>query len=164
MNKSFTFNSLPKSVAELSALPESSMSDPYATAALTVLALCEYENAPQASIDMLNFLKGVQPLSPYEIQFIRDRLSGKGYVPRSYLADTSPDNNYQPSVPYTVTVFDNPYSNDEQGYIKLFIQSSGADSPRPIKMRLKPSTNQWFLWEQFLLSDIRMPKADDPWA
>lgn len=52
----------------------------------------------------------------------------------------------------------------EQGYLTLHIRSGGADSPRQIKLRQKPSTGQWFLWEQFLLSDIRPPVSADPWA
>ena len=42
--------------------------------------------------------------------------------------------------------------------------SGGADSARQIKLRTKPSTGQWFLWEQFLLADIRKPVSADPWA
>ena len=36
--------------------------------------------------------------------------------------------------------------------------------PRQIRLRTKPSTGEWFLWEQFILSDIRPPKSADPWA
>ena len=46
----------------------------------------------------------------------------------------------------------------------LYVVCSGADSPRPLKLRMKPSTGQWFLWEQQLLAGIRIPKAADPWA
>lgn len=46
--------------------------------------------------------------------------------------------------------------------IDAYIRSSGADSPRPIKLRQKG--NQWFLWEQYLMPDIRKPKSADPWA
>ena len=68
--------------------------------------------------------------------------------------------------PYTVTVFENPYSRSQinEGYLTLHVNSGGADSPRQIKLRHKPSTGQWFLWEQFLLSDIRKPVSADPWA
>jgi hypothetical protein len=40
--------------------------------------------------------------------------------------------------------------------------SGGADSPRQIKLRRKGE--QWFLWEQFLLPDIRKPESSNPWA
>ncbi|MFR7485190.1 MAG: hypothetical protein ACLUVP_07940 [Acutalibacter sp.] len=31
-------------------------------------------------------------------------------------------------------------------------------------MRQKGSDGKWFLWEQYLLTDVRIPKAADPWA
>lgn len=44
------------------------------------------------------------------------------------------------------------------------MRSSGAGSPREIKLREKPSSGQWFLWENYLLSDIREPKPADLWG
>jgi hypothetical protein len=44
------------------------------------------------------------------------------------------------------------------------MKSTGADTPREIRMRHKPSTNQWFVEDQMLLADIRVPVAADPWA
>ena len=161
--ETFTFQSIPTSAAELSALPEAALATPFQTAALTILALCHYADDPTAAIDMLNFLKGPTPLSPYEQQFLRDRLAGKGHVPRSFFAGATVQNNYTPTLPLTVTVMDNPYSYAEAGYAKLLIQSSGADQARPIQLRQK-GQGQWFLWEQFLLSDIRPPVEADPWA
>ena len=161
-----TFAQLPSSLAELQALPEASLAQPHFAAALTVAALCQYPANPNACLEMLDYLRGPRPLTPYDKQFIRDRFRGKDYVPRSYFAGTSPDNNYTPAQPYTVTFFENAYSRAEyaQGYIMLHVNSSGADSPHQVKLRLKPSTGQWFLWEQYLLPDIRAPKALDPWA
>lgn len=159
----FTFNSLPKTVEELKQLPEACLDTPYKAAALTVCALCEFPNNREAAIEMLNFLKGPQPLSPKEIQFIADRfMDGKSYIPLSYFAGTSPENDYTPSTPYKITVFSNPYSFQDENYATLFIESSGADNERQVKMRRKG--DQWFLWEQFLLSGIRQPKSSDPWA
>ena len=40
--ETFTFTSLPESLAEMQALPEASLDTPFKTAALTVLALCAY--------------------------------------------------------------------------------------------------------------------------
>ena len=159
----FTFGNLPKTVEELKALPEVCLDTPYKTAALTVCALCEFANNREASIEMLNFLKGPQPLSPKEIQFISDRfMDEKFYIPISYFDGTSPENDYTPTVPYKITVFSNPYSFQDENYATLFIKSSGADNERQVKMRRKG--DQWFLWEQFLLSGIRQPKSADPWA
>ena len=40
--KSFSFLALPESLAEMQALPEAVLEDPFQTAALTVCALCAY--------------------------------------------------------------------------------------------------------------------------
>ena len=56
--KSFTFQAVPRSLAELQALPEAALTDVYATAALTVLALAGYEQDREASLAMLDWLKG----------------------------------------------------------------------------------------------------------
>ena len=163
-SETFTFTVLPESVDQLKALPEASLDSPFKTAALTVCALCAYAADKQIGIEMLNFLKGPKPLSPFEISFIDDRLrDGKTYVPFSYFKGATPDNNYTPTEPFSVTVSSNPYSNANEGYMKLFIRSGGADSPREIVMRMK-GDGRWFLWDQFLLPDIRKPKAEDPWA
>ena len=74
-----------------------------------------------------------------------------------------PQNDYTPAEPYTINISENPYSYQEQGYAKLFIQSGGADSPRPVQLR-KAKDGKWYLWEQFLLADIRVPESSDPWA
>ncbi|MCR5484506.1 MAG: hypothetical protein K6F09_02815 [Clostridiales bacterium] len=162
-SETFTFEALPKNLEELKALPECDLSSPFKTAALTVLVLCNYGNDVEETYNMLNYIKGPRELSVFEKQFLRDRLGGKEYKPFSFLAGTSPDNNYEPSKPYKITVFDGMYSYNDEGYAKLFIRSSGADTERPLTLRAKGGTT-WYLWEQFLLSDIRIPKKDDPWA
>jgi len=170
-----TFQALPQSVAELQALPQAGLASPYGTAALAVAAICAYEANPQAVAEMLNFLRGPRPLTPMDLQFLRDRLRGKGYKIYSYFEGATPQNNYTPSLPYRATVFDNLHSwvsedssQSSSGpvqYARLLMQSSGADSPRFITLRLKPSTDQWFLWEHGgLLPDIRVPAMADSWA
>ena len=53
----------------------------------------------------------------------------------------------------------------EPGYLRVFLKTAGADSPRPMKLRQKASTGEWFLWEySSILSGIRIPAAEDPWA
>jgi len=167
-NKSYTvtLRELPVNLAQLQAMPEASLQEPQYAAALTVAALCMYPVDREASLAMLEFLQGPRGLTPYDRQFLADRFRDKDYVPRSYFAGATPQNNYEPSEPYTLTFFENPYSRDQMadGYLTLHINSGGADSPRQVKLRTKPSTGQWFLWEQFLLSDIRKPVSADPWA
>lgn len=164
LSEDFTFSALPANVEQLRALPEASLDSPFKTVALTILALCSYEHDQSAAIEMLNFLKGPEDVSPYEKQFLQDRLSGKAYKPRSFFAGATPENNYQPDEPYTITVSENPYSFDNENWATLYVTSGGADNPRPIKLRKKPSTGQWFLNDIQCLSDIRVPAAEDPWA
>ena len=163
---SVSFPILPASLEALQHLPEADLHEPWHTAALTVAALCVYPQNKNTSIEMLNYLKGPQPLSPYEIQFLADRLRGRDYLPASFFAGASPENEYIPTIPYTVVILENPasYMQQSEGYVQLFIQSGGADSPRPVKLRYKASSKQWFLWEQMLLSEIRPPETTDPWV
>ena len=114
---------------------------------------------------MLNFLRGPRPLSIHEQQFIRDRfMDGKDYLVKSYFKGATPANNYTPDVPYVLEFSDNVAPFAEEGYKRLDIRSGGADSPRQITLRLKPSTGEWFLWEQYILVGIRVPVSQDPWA
>lgn len=161
-----TLGQIPANLIQLQAMPEADLTKPENTAALTIAALCIYPVDKEAACKMLEFLQGPKGLSAYDRQFLTDRFRDKDYVPRSYFEGANPENNYEPATPYTLTFFENPYSRDnfKEGYLTLHIHSGGADSARQVKLRKKPSTGQWFLWEQFLLSDIRKPVSADPWA
>ncbi|MBR5724537.1 MAG: hypothetical protein IKX62_04085 [Bacteroidales bacterium] len=161
--KTYTFNSLPQNLSELKARPEANLKDPYGVAALTIAALCRYETSPEDCFEMLNWLKGPDPLSEYEKSFIKERLQGKTYKPRSYFSGATPNNNYQPSRPYKFTPVSNPYTFQNDGWAAIYVRSGGADNPRTIKLRKKASTGEWFLNEVQCLSDIRTPAEDDPW-
>lgn len=163
--ETFTFRALPESLAEMQALPEASLDTPFKTAALTVLALCAYAADKNIGTEMLNWLRGPRPLNGMEISFLNDRFrDGKTYLPFTYFVGSTPENNYTPSEPYTIVVESNHVSAEEQGYMKLFIPCGGADDPRPVKLRQRGSDGKWFLWEQYLLTGVRTPKAADPWA
>ncbi|MBR5872435.1 MAG: hypothetical protein IKZ06_02155, partial [Oscillospiraceae bacterium] len=148
---------------EFSSLPEAAMDTPFKTAAMAVLALCVYPKDKELSFRMLDFLRGPRPLSGIDKSFIKDRfMDGKDYVPRSYFCGATPENDYTPAS-YKITVSENPYSYQNEGYAKLFVRSGGADSPRELLMR-KAKDGKWYLWDQFILSDIRKPESSDPWA
>ena len=163
-SETFSFTLLPTNLSEMQALPEASMDSAFKTTALTILALCHYEDNPDEAIEMLNFLKGPAEVSTYEKQFIRERLAGKMYKVRSFFAGATPENDYTPTKPYTIIVRETPYSFNEENWATLYVTSGGADNPRPIKLRKKPSTGQWFLNDIQCLADIRMPVSEDPWA
>ena len=163
--KTFKVNKLPKSVAELKALPIYDLKDPFCTAALTVIAFTAYESDPEACYEMLDVLNGPTEWSPYDKSFCKNQFSQYPYVARSYFAGATVANGYKPTAPYTITVSDNPNSRiGGDNSITLYIKSAGADSPRAVGFRLKPSNGEWFVTTyKGILSGIRLPAADDPW-
>ena len=154
------FDALPQTAAEVAPCQT-----PEETAALTVAALVRFTEDQETGIAMLNVLRGPRPLSPQEIQLLKDQLlKDRDYVARSHFNGATPDNNYTPLQPYSVTVADSVHSYDQENYATLYIRSGGADSPRPITLRKKPSTGEWFLWNHVgLLPGIRVPASQDPW-
>jgi len=162
--ETFTFAEMPETLEAFKALPEASKDSEYKTAALTVVALCMCAADMDLGVSMMNFLKEPgEGLSTPDIKFIEERLAGKKYVPVSYIEGTTPENNYTPVKPYVIKVSSNAHSYDEDDYAQLWITSSGADNPRPLKLR-KTKSGTWALWSQQLLPDIRKPAGNDPWA
>lgn len=161
--RSFTFSALPESLEEMQALPEAALEDPFQTAALTVCALCAYAADKYIGTKMLNWLRGPRPLSPHDLSFLNDRLREGHYVPFSYFAGATPENDYTPQPPFTLTFEEGLYANMNPGYKKLRIRSGGADSPREIVLR-QTADQKWYLWDQFLMVGIRQAKSEDPWA
>ena len=171
MSREFTFDEIIMEPERFSSLAQSGRQDMYYVAALTVVALCNYTVSDENCHAMLDMIKNpAQPTSVYEKQFLRDRLRGKEYKPFSYFSGASPMNGYTPDEPYKITVESNPYSFTGEDRAVLYLRSGGADSPRQIGLRKKLSTGEWFLVEQFLLSDIRDPVRNeagetvDPWG
>ena len=160
----FTFTALPSNVDELKALPEAKMDTAFKTTALTILALSRYETDPDAAYAMLSFLKGPEDFNPSEKSFVKDRLKEKEYKVRSFFEGAAPGNDYTPNNPYVISVIENPYSFDEENWATMYVISGGADNPRPIKLRRKPSTGEWFLNDIQCLADIKLPKSEDKWA
>ena len=163
-SQTFSFSHITQNVAELSKLPPASLDSAFKTAALTLVALCRYKDSPEDCFEMINFLKGPEDISEYEKQFLKERLSGKEYLPFSYFDGSSVENAYIPSSPLTISVYETPYSFENESWATLWVKSSGADNMRSIKLRKKPSTGQWFLNDIQCLSEIKKPKVLDKWA
>ena len=159
-----TVSSVPTTSEEFSALPQNDLSKPENTCVMFLLALALYLKDSDAGVAALNTLRGPRPLSNYDIQFLRDRLRGKSYLPLAYFDGATPANNYAPSTPLTLEVIADSRPQDiEEGYLRLFLKTAGADSPRPIKLRQKG--NSWYLWEySSILSGIRIPSEADAWT
>ena len=161
--KTFTFSTLPESLEEMQALPEAALEDTFQTAALTVCALCAYAADKCIGTKMLNWLRGPRPLSPHDLSFLNDRFREGHYVPFSYFSGATPENDYTPKLPFTLTFEEGLYADMNPGYKKLRIRSGGADNPREVVLRQK-GDGTWLLWDQFLMVGIRQAKSEDPWA
>ena len=158
--KRIVFKELPQSAAEVR--PDTNAQQ---VAAYAVAALARYESSPEEAIAMLDALLGPRPVDGIGKQFLQDRFRGKPYLMRSYFKGAKPENNYQPTLPYTVVVQTNAYTYQEKDYARFLIVCGGADAPRPLTLRKKASTGEWFLWDyKGLLSGIRIPVAEDPWS
>ena len=168
-SKDFVFATIPTTLEELKARPEADLKDPFGVAALTVIALNIYPADPEECFKMMEYLNGPNGFSSFDKSFIKDRFSQNGdSTPRSYFKGTTPANSYEPTEPFTITVKTTPHTHDMgEGYMTLYLQSSGADSIRPVSFRNKPSTGEWFLhsdsWHG-LLAGIRKPANENPWA
>lgn len=160
----YTYNELPRSLADFATLFELNKSDPSRVAALYVLALNVYPEDPDLALEMIDHMMGPRNIGALDRQFYRERLAGKDYMPRSYFKGATPENNYTPDRPYTVWVSDNDLSYDTPHIARLFVTCWGADSPRPIVLREKPSAATWYVWEQLLTTDVKKPVSEDPWA
>ncbi len=166
--KTFTFASIPTSVEELKALPGGDMKDPFASVAITILALNMYYNDKALGMAAFDYVMGPGALSNLESQRIDMSIMSNGKDPAiSYFEGATVENNYTPKLPYTIKVYEYGTSKDiyDQGYFTLFVKSGGADSERQVTVRNKPSTGEWFAHEfSALYMGIKTAKADNPWA
>lgn len=164
--ETFTFDRIPETVDELKALPQANLQNPFGVVALVILAMNNFNKDLDKCKEMLTFLKGPGTLMNQEISRMNDQLKGKDYLMRSYFEGTTPENNYKPTEPYKITVFDHPnsYDNEKDGYVTLWVKSSGSDSDRQVRLRKKQSTGEWFLNEEYLTPGIKTPQEADPWA
>lgn len=160
-----TIQKIPESLQEFEALAAAGK-QPERICALFLCALALFDKDKDAGAAAMNLLRGPKPMTPYDTQFLGDRLRGKSYLPLAYFEGATPENGYKPRVPYVLNVSEDPRPQDvEPGYLRVFLKTSGADSARPMKLRKKESTGEWFLWEySSILSGIRIPAAEDPWA
>jgi hypothetical protein len=90
---------------------------------------------------------------------IRTQIVGREYLPRSYVSGTEPANGYSVgSPPYEVQCVRNPHSGDPaSGRCKVFVVSSGADSPRPVTLAVNDSGIWKAIEWSSLLVGVRSP-------
>ncbi len=163
-----TFDKFFESVEDIKAIDRT---NPFNVAACAVNVMNSYKpNDTENFYNMMQYLMGdVQPMSPLMKQQLRDRMTSENkyeYIGKSYFVGATPSNNYEPSMPLQVEVKENPYSYQEEGFARLLLKTSGADSERILTMRkLKDGT--YLIWSDTvmgLMAGIRQPESSNPWA
>lgn len=96
-----TLTHLPDTAAEFEAL---SRRTPEEVCACFLCALNLYIKDKDAGVAAMDLLRGPRPMTPYDAQFLRDRLRGKEYLPLAYFEGAAPENSYTPAQPYVLNV------------------------------------------------------------
>lgn len=173
-DSSVELSSLPRSTDEFLALRDQVAGSARGGAAMFVAALILYGQDEQLGRECLTIAvdqgqlsdggqgyKGKQ-LSNRSLQGLKSSVGAKPYIARSYVEGATPDNGYAlPKGPLTVR-----FSREDEadGQAKVFVYSSGADSPRPITLRVNDK-GVWKAWEWSSLEvGVRPPVVaqDDP--
>ena len=160
--KRITFSKMLTSAADLQQLD---LTDQYQSVCAIVFALAAYEDSPTSSKEMLEYINGPEDVSEYDIDFIKNQIEQYPYVMRSYFDGTSPQKDYEIKN-ISISVY-NDNQSIEEGYARFWLESSGADNKRSVMLRLKASTEQWFLFSDTykgLMAGIRKPASEDKWA
>lgn len=172
MDKVCTYDKIEMTLDEFKAVVEANRTDAFYIAGLAAVALCNYKRDRELAFQMLNALRNpVEPMPERDIYTIRERLTGKEYIPYSYFAGAIQFNNFTPRAPYTILVKDNQFSFYEDCWAELWLKSSGDTKERQVRLRKRPSTGAWYLTEQMLVQDINLYVEEtedediiDPWG
>lgn len=161
--RAFAFPALPRTLDDFLNRPEADLSDPFRSAALTILALSIYSIDQPLCFKALAFLKGPFGLSNEEKAAVAAAMAHRqSYIPFSFYEGATPENNYRANQPYTVVIqgLDKPGDEDE---VTLYVQSSGAQTLRSLTLKRSPE-GLYLLLKADLLGPIIAPKRDNPWA
>lgn len=162
------FDKLINSVDELK---EFDRTNPYNVVGILINVISSYDIEDDSNfINELQYLMGeFQPISTLMRQSIKDRMKQNDkyeYIGKSYFKGATPSNDYTPDMPYEIEITSNKYSQIENGFMKLFVNSGGADSARGITVRLAKDGNYYVWSDSFmgLLADVRGLESKNPWA
>jgi hypothetical protein len=144
---SVTVPALPTTVEEFLSLRNDLATTPQGGAAVYAAALCVYAGDPALGLQLLTIATDASELhdgTTYKNKglggvrerALKDRIGAKPYVARSYFQGTSPENGYTlPSGPLSVNIRHQDRDPIGEDTAKLFVHSTGADSPRPIHLK-----------------------------
>jgi hypothetical protein len=153
---------IPETLDAFVALRDRITGTPEGGAAVTVVAMLLYARDPddelgRQALTLALDRSRIKPsdtamlgwrLRPIDVQRLEMRVAGRPWMLQSYVKGTSPEEGYRlPAPPLVMTVFpDRLTGNVESELRKVFIVSSGADSPRPVTLKQNTS-GIWKAWE-----------------
>lgn len=161
-SETVTIEKIPASVEEFLTMRDKLAVTPEGGAVMFVAALITYvENydlglqfftiaMDQSALEKGNVYKGYKPGRNIYYHLDRFKEARRARTPWSYVSGTKPQGGYQAEAPYSFNFSTNSYSMQYDGSIKLFIDCSGADSPRPIRMK----KNDKGLWKAVEFSSL----------
>ncbi len=170
-----TIEKMPESIEEFTEMRDEISVTPEGGAAMFIVAMNKYIEDEELGVQFFTLIldmyhirktsstpnvKGYAPNVMFN-EFLR-RIKSKPYISASYISGTSPENKYElPEAPYKIEISRNPYSIVKEGErIKVFVECSGADSPRPITLQ-KNSNDIWKAYEFSSMSlGIREPEEE----
>jgi hypothetical protein len=145
-----TFDSIPATVEEFIILRDTMGTTPEGGAVLTVIAMLRFADDPVAGMTFFTVMlvndgsqhrgtakggyKGLEPSAGNQMMI--NKLADAPWLARSYVTGATPENGYAlPAAPWTITIMRRADSDQPDGSVKLFVVSSGADTPRPIRLK-----------------------------
>ncbi|GAB4327574.1 MAG: hypothetical protein OHK0038_01270 [Flammeovirgaceae bacterium] len=172
-----TLDKLPTTVDEFIEMRDKIAQTPEGGATTMIVALLLYAQNPEIGLPCLTIAIEKEQLidgkggykdkvpsksAMYLIEQI-SKENKKTYVPRSYFKGTSPENGYElPSGKLELEFSSNSYSGDvKTGKFKIFVKSSGADTARPITLKV----NDKGIWKanefSSLVVGVKAPTVKD---
>lgn len=146
---------------------------PQGGAAMFVVSMLLYEQDPELGMKAFtisldrqklykdnNGYKGYMPDRTFQNN-VKSYFAPRMYIGRSYILGTSPEKGYRlAESPHNMQFSTNIHSEQPDGSMRVFIKSSGADSPRPVTLK----KNNRGIWKvsnySSLFMGMRSPKAD----
>ena len=149
---------LPKNFEEFRVMYDEMAGTPEGAAALFVIALKMYAENPETGYSCIMLMRETNDLRKsasrhsfqgytmcmMELSLLESQLSSQPYLPDSYFNGAWPTNNYlHGDRDQEIDISSNPYSGDAStGRFKVFVRSSGADTPRPV-LTVKNEDGHW---------------------
>jgi len=171
--KTITVDKLPTTVEEFISFRDNIASTPEGGAAAFVVALYTYSENPTLGLQMMIVQSDKNLLSASESgykgfnfgssnMFLIKQIDQKKYIPKSYFKGTSPAKGYAlPAAPFKIICSTNQFSKSDDGKMKIFVECSGADTPRPITL-VKNDKGMWKAWEfSSLMVGVRPPASTE---